>query len=562
MNAQAGIVERIKGFIAAPIFEQDEEKTRAAYSLNPLLLGLFVLVLLGALATVFVFAAKVASAIGVLVLFLMVLVVKVLLQRGLVRQASFVFLINLWIVSNTIVVLSPDRNPIVAANVSLMVIAGLVLGTGAALVVAIVSSMLYLVLAIVVGMGVTLPAVFPGTDTSAWLMLTMSLVMALVPLNLVLRSLRASLSLAQQSNLALEAQQQQLETLVAERTGELTRRTSYLGATTAIAGAMAAVQMDAQSLLARVVHIISEQFGFYHTGIFLVDETETWAVLQAASSEGGQRMMERGHQLRVGLQGIVGAVVARGEVRIAQDVGRDTVYFDNPDLPGTRSEIALPLRVRNKTIGVLDVQSTESEAFTAEDITILQAIADQVAVAISNTNLLQQVEERVADVRRLYAERSREAWQELLQTQSQLSLVSDARGISKFDIWEPQMRAAAQTGEVINMEGLDSNSVALPLKVRDQVIGVIDGRKPAGVAWNPLEIALLETLAEQLSVALESGRLYQETQRRAVREQIVSEITGRMRATLNIETVLQTAAQEISEALGLLALDVRLGVEE
>ena len=172
---------------------------------------------------------------------------------------------------------------------------------------------------------------------------------------------------------------------------------------------------DQQDLLNRVVKLVSERFGFYHAGIFLLNPSREWAVLQAASSEGGQRMLERSHRLRVGQEGMVGYVTYHGKPRIALDVGSEPTFFNNPDLPDTRSEITLPLRVRNEVIGTLDVQSTEAEAFNEDDIAILQAIADQVAMVISNVRLFQAVQESLEAERRAYSDLSHKAWSELLR---------------------------------------------------------------------------------------------------------------------------------------------------
>ncbi|MBN1922685.1 MAG: GAF domain-containing protein [Anaerolineae bacterium] len=565
MKEEGKLIDRLRAFLRAPIFAGDEEKNRIAGLLNPLLLGSFITVIFGVVAALLFFTAKLAAGILLGFLFLVTLAAKLLLQRGRVREGSSLLLVALWVVASGAGVVSVDGNPFVAVTVSLVVLAGLLLGRGPALIMLAASSIFYLLLAILRGQGVSTPAVFPITNISTWVVLTMGLVLVGGPLLQALRGLQESLERTRHANQELEARRQELEVAIATRTAELSRRTSYLGATTAIAsaaggavgGAMSTVQQDTQSLLARVVTVISEQFGFYHTGLFLLDPTETWAVLQAVSSEGGKRMMVRGHRLRVGAEGIVGTVAARGEVRLAQDVGQDAVFFNNPDLPKTRSEIALPLRARNKVIGVLDVQSQESLAFAAEDVTVLQAIADQVAVAITNADLLRQVAESVEAERRLYAERSREAWQLFLRQNLELSYVSDAKGTNPFDVWEPRMQAAAQTGAPVHLEA-EQGAVAVPLKVRDQVIGVLDGRKPSGVAWTESELALLQVLAEQLSVALESGRLYRDTQLRAARERLVGEVSGRIRETLDLETMLRTAAEQMRQALDLEDLIVRL----
>ncbi len=171
---------------------------------------------------------------------------------------------------------------------------------------------------------------------------------------------------------------------------ETQRRATQLAAAAEVARDATAI-LDVDQLLDETVHLISEQFGFYHAGVFLLDEGEKFAVLRAASSEGGRRMLERGHRLPVGKVGIVGHVASTGEPRISLDVGLDAEHYAHSDLPDTRSEMALPLKVRGRVIGVLDVQSTQESAFSEEDVRILQTLADQLAAAIANARLFQEV---------------------------------------------------------------------------------------------------------------------------------------------------------------------------
>ncbi|MDW7991076.1 MAG: GAF domain-containing protein, partial [Anaerolineae bacterium] len=203
-----------------------------------------------------------------------------------------------------------------------------------------------------------------------------------------------------------------LERLVAQRTAELARRTAQLEAAATVARHAAEVR-DVETLLRETVRLISDRFGFYHAGIFLIDDAGEYAVLRAASSEGGQRMLARGHRLAVGKVGIVGYVAATGQPRIALDVGKDAVFFDNPDLPRTRSEMALPLKVGERVIGVLDVQSDQPAAFTEEDVAVLQTMADQIALAIENARLLEESRRALEELERLYGERTRDIWRSI-----------------------------------------------------------------------------------------------------------------------------------------------------
>jgi K+-sensing histidine kinase KdpD len=184
------------------------------------------------------------------------------------------------------------------------------------------------------------------------------------------------------------------------------------------------------------------------------------------------------------------------------------------------------------------------------------------AVAISNADLYQQAQESLEAERRAYGEFSRQSWNDLLRAQPNLGFLRRERGISVAgDVWHAEMETALQTGQT-TPGGDSTERLATPIKVRGHVIGVIDAQRSGDAAgWTREQIALLEALADQIGTALESARLYQEAQRRAARERLTSEVTARVRASLDIETVLRNATREIAHALGLAALDVRLGTE-
>jgi PAS domain S-box-containing protein len=192
-----------------------------------------------------------------------------------------------------------------------------------------------------------------------------------------------------------------LEQQIEVRTRDLERRTAQLQVAAEVArDATTAHSLD--SLLNRAVNLIRERFGFYHAGIFMVDDRNEFALLKAATGEAGRQMLEHGHRLKVGEVGIVGHVTGTGQPRIVLDTEGDAVYFDNPFLPDTRSEMALPMRVGDAVIGALDVQSPEEAAFDEEDVEILQVMADQLAVAIERTRLFERtqatLEERLRTV--------------------------------------------------------------------------------------------------------------------------------------------------------------------
>ena len=351
-----------------------------------------------------------------------------------------------------------------------------------------------------------------------------------------------------------------LEQRVTERTEDLEGRARQMRAAAEV-GRAAATFRDLDTLLSRVTHLVSEQFGFYHVGIFLLDESETYAQLRAASSVGGQQMLDYGHRLRVGAQGIVGYVTSTAEPRIALDVGEDAVHFKNPYLPDTRSEMAIPLMAGDEMLGALDVQSVEPGAFTEEDIAVLRLVTDQIAIAIENANLLHEAQEALAAQRRAYGEVSREAWQELVASQSSDGYTCDAEdNITPVSAsWPVEMRHAGQRGEIVQTE---DGTVMIPVQIRDQTLGVVRLRKSeTQPAWTEEQLDLMQSLTDQLEVALESARLYQDSQQRAAREQLVGEITSHIRESLEIDTVLKTAVQEMRRALAVPELTIRLANE-
>ncbi len=322
-------------------------------------------------------------------------------------------------------------------------------------------------------------------------------------------------------------------------------------------GRAAATIRDTQELLSQVTRLISERFNFYHVGIFLIDESDEYAVLQASNSEGGQRMLARQHKLKVGGIGIVGYATGQRQARIALDTGQDAVFFDNPDLPDTRSEMALPLIVSGELLGALDVQSKHEAAFSEADITVLQVLADQVAVALDNARLFAESQAALESSRRAYGEISRDAWQQMARLHPNLGYIYTQGNLSTVSPqWKPEMVQVSQEGRILHS---DDNTIGIPIKIREQVVGALRLCKSVEAdKWSREQLEMAETLTDQLSVALESARLFEQTKQRAAQEQMVGEVTTRMRETLDIETVLKTATQEMRQVLNLAEVEIRL----
>jgi GAF domain-containing protein/HAMP domain-containing protein len=356
-------------------------------------------------------------------------------------------------------------------------------------------------------------------------------------------------ALAGAFNVMSEQLQEMVETLaqrIAERTRDLEHRSVQLEAASQVARDAAAIR-DVGQLLNETANLISDRFGFYHAGIFLLDERGEYAVLQAASSEGGQRMLARGHRLRVGSVGIVGYAARMGAPRIALNVGVDVVYFDNPDLPLTRSEMALPLKVRDQVIGVLDVQSTDEDAFSEEDVTILGTLADQVALAIENARLLEESQRTLQELDAFHGQRVRQDWQEQI-----------ARQAAAYRYTRAGVTPAASSMPAAPQE--EKSQLVAPIRLREEAFGsIVLSQDPDQDPWSPEELAMLQEVSDQVALALENARLLDATRRRAAQERLISEITAHVRESLDLDIVLQTAVREIGEALNIAEVEVRMG---
>jgi len=191
---------------------------------------------------------------------------------------------------------------------------------------------------------------------------------------------------------------------------EVIERTDQLAAINEIATTVSST-LDVGEVLSRTVNIIRDRLGFYHVSVFLMDEKYEYAVVRESTGEIGRIMKERGHRLALGSQSIIGYVTQHHQARIALDVSADAVHFNNPLLPNTRSEMALPLIVGDILIGALDVQSTEANAFDTDDIAVLQNMANQIAIAMNNARLYQEAQERIKESNQLTQLYLTQSWQ-------------------------------------------------------------------------------------------------------------------------------------------------------
>jgi GAF domain-containing protein len=374
----------------------------------------------------------------------------------------------------------------------------------------------------------------------------------LLQLNAVLGTREAQMKDIQ-ANIERQVQERTLE--LAEANRQISRRAAQLKAVTDLSEAIADVQ-NLDEILPAATQLISKHFGFYHVGIFLVDPQGEYAVLQAANSEGGERMLNRGHRLKLGV-GVVGVCAQTGQPRIALDVGTDAVFFNNPDLPNTHSEVALPLKSQGETIGVLDVQSTETGAFSREDLEVLTTLANQVSIALENVRLLTEARAAYRQVQQIHNEFTRAEWSRTIGLTEQPGFRYQTGRIEMLEsaLQSPEVLSAVQEGEVVTKRpdgsGEERAALAVPVKLRGETIGVlhIESSDPLR-QWDEDDISLVQAVAERAAFAMENARLFQDARRRAAKERLISEATSRISSAFNVENILQTTAEELERVLG------------
>jgi len=340
---------------------------------------------------------------------------------------------------------------------------------------------------------------------------------------------------------SLEERVNERTTALAAASEDANRRASQFEAVTRVTRAISSIR-NVRELMPLVTSVISDAFGYYHVGIFINDQSTQNAYLIAANSEGGRRMLGRHHSLRIGEQGIVGFVAGRGEPRVARNVGDDIVYFNNPDLPATKSEAALPLRSSEKIIGVLDVQSTKEDAFTPDDISILAVLADQVSLAIENTRLFESTQRSLTETETLYRQYVREAWRRFEPEEGVTGYRFSARGSVPLR-GGPDEAAAGGDGD-----GAAEHKV--PIQLRGETIGDLTVHGSSEQTLTRDQLDLIQAVAERVALAVENARLFDETSRRAARERLVTEITSKIRSVNDPQAMMATALQELKSVLG------------
>ncbi len=540
-------------FFSPPVFE-DENKTRVARYFNVIALSAsFALA-----AIVFLRLLNGEALLDSINPILLVLIgfmlgARYLIAKGLVKFTSHIIVGLSW-VGLAYLAWEADgiRDSTYYALIVVILMASLLLGTRAMVAYTVASVLLGIWFSSLELSGTVQfsrensPTIFARDLTFVFALVGIFIYLVTSSLNSALANARQAARDFQASNEELRSLQNELEVRVENRTAELKtanqqvqHRAEQFEAIAQVSQIISSIE-NQEELLQRITRMISQQFGFYHVGIFLLDKNKQFAVLRAANSEGGQRMLKREHRLGVGQTGIVGFVTSTGKPRIALDTGTDAVYFDNPDLPDTRSEIALPLKIDDQVVGALDVQSTKQDAFLQEDINILSVLADQVSAALENARLHEAAQDALVKAEVAYRHVTGEAWSGIRRLSPVVGYHFDGTNAEPLNM-------PTNDGQV---EGLSEASYIVPVQLRGASIGRLrinptDNKHQ----WTEDEIAIIQATADRVALAVENARLILESQKRASKAQVIGEISSKIGASINLDNILQTTLREMGRIL-------------
>ncbi len=346
------------------------------------------------------------------------------------------------------------------------------------------------------------------------------------------------------TNEELSALRDILQERVDQRTESLVAQNTNLQTASHIASEILS-ETNIKGLLEKATELISSEFSHEHVAFFLLNEKKDHAVLQTASSESGRKMLADHYRIPVSEESFVGVVASEKRARIALNEGSDSKFFQNSYIEQMRSGAAFPLLTQNEVLGVLEIQAEQANTFTQDNLTIYQSLANQIALAIQNIRLIEDARVTLAQLELIVSEQSAASWRKQLG-QKPYGFVYTPVGVIPI-------RAKNTAVEV----RADTEKTEIPITLRGRKIGKISLQRLSS-HWTNKEKALLSDVATQVGLAIENARLLNETREQANQEQLVSEVSSRLRETLDMDTVLKSAIDEIKKTFDLKEVEVRL----
>jgi GAF domain-containing protein len=540
------MLRKISTIFALPVYPNDEDKTRKARYAHVIALAFLVLPL-GFEVLVRIFGEYAQLSILDLIVFGVVsiaLIGLLLLKHDRVELTSLLLVVLTWVATNALAASGYGaKDASFILNFAIVLMAGLLLSWQASLVITALSIASGFALAYAEQNGLIQVASYPITSFARDITFVFGLNWVLMyllihGLETALKKSRISLAQLESANSSLYQTQDELRTRSTElmfANQELEKRTRKLHAITIVTRTLAAIPTF-ESFLHSVSRAISERLGYYHIGLFLLDERKEFAILRSANTEGGQRMLAADYRIPMKQIHPITSVAQTGQPNVFHSLADDKDNFYNAEVPGTRSALILPLKAGDQVIGVLDLESDQISDFSEEDISILSVLADQLAINIQNLLLYEQAQNALREAHAVSAQTSTRAWRDYEKAIQTKGYRYD--GIKSEPLKEP--RGA----------GKETASLAVPIRLRGQTIGSfkLNPSSPSR-GWTDDEVAMVRATAERVALALEGARLLDEAQKRAAREAFLSNVATKLSASFQLDSILRDTVQELGQTL-------------
>ncbi len=556
---QQGFLHKFKGWLRSPTFE-DLEKTRRAKNLNTILLSLL---LVFTLYSIYPITSQEIGPIITAVIILFILVgMLALLRRGHVQLTGILLTTVIWLaIIVAMGTFGGIRNSGFATIIVAVIIANLTLGIRAG----IAFTGMSILAAIALGVAEQremLPQYAYEPTTTILISHSLTLVMASLLLYLTIRDLITAMRTAIQNEQITRQTNKELETsrsTLEVRTQVLERRNIALQAIAEVAQLSASIQ-DEESFLDHISHLLSEKFAFEHVGIYIIDDREEFMFLRAANDEAGKELLNNQHSLPV----TSGEFLHDLTVEIPWlnfQIGDTSYHIFAPILlTDIKTTLSFPLSARSHLIGLLNMQ-TKASPQLGEELEVLQTLADQIAISLENLRLVTRLQAQVKEINILTGRTIQDAWKEVRGGQSLGFQYDRLQIVPASELFPAKVANQLRTGQSVHYTQQGKRPFArllAPIVIRGESIGVIGYEEGPDHQWQAEEIAVLETIASRVGLAIENARLLNEAQLRAKREQKVASAASHIRETLDLETVLRTAAQEFKQTFALSEAEVRL----
>ncbi len=358
-----------------------------------------------------------------------------------------------------------------------------------------------------------------------------------------------------------------------QRNTEMAKHAANLETVVKISNAVTTI-LNTQELLQTVADLTKQKFDLYHVHIYLLNESGDMLTLTAGAGKAGRRLVEQGNAIPFDSEKSIVARAARTRQDVlVSDVQQAPDFQPNALLPDTRAEMAIPIvfGVEEKVLGVLNVHENEVGGLAKGDANLLRLLANQVAVAMRNASLFDEVETALAKARAAQERYIAKSWnisKPEMQNREHLYMQPGTVELSAATFEAARDQALAQERPAIvpidEYEG-GSKPLVAPVSLAGQIIGSLQLHKTDSEdttkLWTEQDFTFVETILDQVAQTAENLRLFEETQERAGREQTIRQITDKLRAAPDLNTLVNVAARELGEQLGVPHLMFELGRE-